>query len=243
MAFTDYFWTSPYTGNVIVECWGAGGGGRIGQNIPISGGGGGGAAYARKAGIALISGNVYLVRIADPTPPNAPGDTTMFVNYALVSAVGGGGAPFGGHGLGGAAGSSVGDVVFSGGDGGGDPAGVAEPGFGGGSSASDYGNGVAGTHPQPGIALARQGYGGIGGNVDAGGTGGLGPGGGGGGGGAAVMVVQTAGGGGGGGALGIWEDHGIWPPPYNVIPIATFGDNFPPTPPDPAKARKRANYM
>lgn len=219
MPFTDYNFTSPITGNIIVECWGAGGGGRIGQNFPLSGGGGGGGAYARKAGIAVTNGGIYLARLGNTSPAGSTGSDTLFINAATVSAKGGTGAPFNSFGVGGAAASCVGDVKYSGGDG--YPATSAvHAGGGGGSSAGRSATGVTAGSDVGAIAPQCGGNGGNGGAVSVAGSTGLTPSGGGGGGGS--DPVQTAGGTGAEGAIVIWQDLGVWPP-VGQTALQTYG--------------------
>lgn len=230
MGYVDYTWVATITGNVIVEVWGGGGGGGVQAR-----GGGGGSAYARTAGLAVIIGNGYLARVADPGPPNKDGDISLYSNLSNPRAVGGGGAIFGpnGHGPGGLASACIGDVKYSGGDGSNQL--LDTTGGGGGGSAGSNGDGNASPgYPTGATAVYRGGYGGDGSSSGAGSNGG-GPGGGGGGGG-----PLDQGGYGGRGAVVIWKDMGVCPP--TAAPLATFGSP-PPNPPSSDKSRKTAFVM
>lgn len=247
MAFTDNYWTATITGNVVVECWGAGGAGRGGQFNDI-GGGGGGPAYARKAAIAVITTSLYLARVAD-APASGNGDNTLFINGSVCFARGGGGAGFQGFGVGGPAGSSVGDVVHSGGDGA-----LAWPGpgsgagGGGGSGADDSGDGNPGSVNAGGLARPRGGTGGAGGLmtttgpptwIGQPGNPGTGNGGGGGGGGYS-NPGSSAQGAGTQGAVLIWNmadwTNAATPgtsPRNGAVPLASYGAAVPPFPAPP----------
>lgn len=236
MAYGDFSYTPPVNQTVIGECWGGGGAGHIGQNFPSMGGGGGGSAYARRFAIALTAGIPVLCRVGGPGGV-ATNHESIFVNNIVgVVAVPGNNAPFGGNGLGGAAGSCVGDVAFSGGDGAAFPGFVPSPGGGGGSSGGRSSNGNNGSITAGGTAPVGGGAGGNGGAMgdSPGGDGfpGSGPGGGGGGGGSAPSQSQP--GDGAEGAVVIWEDRGVWPP-VGQTPLASFGS--PPPSPVPKTAK------
>ena len=195
-------WTVPLGISKLysVECWGAGGG-SAGSPYGGSFGASGGGAYAKKLSLTVTPGaNIsYSIGVGGTSPPNdagTDGGDTWFMNTSTVLAKGGKGSAqdstnFLG-GAGGAAGSSVGDVVYSGGKGGDAP---SSSGSGGGSSATPTGAGANGADCLPS-------GGGAGGSAINGGAGGAGgaksstptPGGDG------VANPRGGGGGGGGGA-------------------------------------------
>ncbi|MFH1346849.1 MAG: hypothetical protein ABIH10_01215 [Spirochaetota bacterium] len=121
-------WTVPAgVTNVKVEVWGGGGGGG-GQNLKTDGGGGGGGgAYSRRNSTSTIPGAVYTVSIGvngvgGTGGCGTAGGDSWFANSTAILAKGGqmgcdstGAPPEGG--LGGAAGSGIGDIKFSGGQG------------------------------------------------------------------------------------------------------------------------------
>ena len=164
-------WTVPagVTTLTSVECWGGGGGTSSWYGDGYGGGGGG--AYAKKLNVAVTPGSSinYSIGSGGTSPSNAngtDGGDTWFVSNATVLAKGGkaglkdntnwlGGA-------GGAAGSSIGDVVYSGGSGGNTQSGS---GAGGGASATPTGAGGNG-------ANATSGSPGNGGDAPGGGAGG-----------------------------------------------------------------------
>lgn len=209
MAHTTTTWTATLTGNVIVEAGGSGAGGYLGGF-----GGGGGGAYARTAGIAIVSGVGYNVQFGNGGTPNNNGDESNFGAGANPNAVGGHASILGAGGLGGTAAASTGDVTKSGGDG---SVASGSQGGGGGSAADDLNDGHNGTINGGGGANPRGGKGGDG-AVDAlsDGSIGLTPGGGGG------SSIGGAGAHGGEGYVLIWEDLGVWPP-CGQTPIASFG--------------------
>jgi hypothetical protein len=127
-------WTAPYDASVIVECWGGGGGGgaarRVGGTSIAAGGGGAGGSYAKKT-ISVISGTTYTINVGlggskmfvDGTG-GLPGEATWFSASTLVYAAGGGlggfgnsatATPFGSGGT--ASNASIGDIIYSGGNG------------------------------------------------------------------------------------------------------------------------------
>lgn len=135
-------WVALHSGIGVVECWGMGGQGGAGAAV-TGGHGGGGGAYARSE-ITFVEGLTYSITV--PTDPAT--ENTVLENAAesvLVSAAfgnnGSDGVPAGAGGVGGQAGDSVGDIVFSGGTG--DTA-VDENGAAGGAGATDAGNGADG---------------------------------------------------------------------------------------------------
>ncbi len=239
MPFGDTTWTPGFTGNVIAECWGAGGIGSLGGNQPAMGPGGGGGAYARRAAIAVVNGVAEFIRVGAPGGVSAPHESTFRNNTTGVSALAGGNASFHTPGTAGSAAGSSGTTKFDGGT----SVFVAgtSPGGGGGSSGSRSQAGANGAAPAGGT-LPTNGFG-AGGDGGTGGTNtptgdghvGHGPGGGGGGGGSAT-VTQNNPGDGGEGAVVIWQDLGTWPP-FGQTPLATFGTP-PPNPTRPPKDRK-----
>lgn len=147
-------WTVPSdwsNSGAVIEVIGGGGGGG-GEGGSYYGAGGGGGAYARRtSGVSLSPGQVVSYQIGGggaggvlygQVPGN--GGDTWFVSPSFVLARGGtngGTTPYGGQ-----AGASVGDVMYSGGDGGGpthneDYSDVA--GGGGGGAAGPNGNGIS----------------------------------------------------------------------------------------------------
>ena len=202
---TSTTWTAPVgITSVDVEVWGGGGAGG-GQNLGSDGGGGGGGgAYSRKLNVAVTPGNTYTVTVGaggtgvTSGTGNAGGDS-WFINTATVLAKGGsGGAPSTGSppagGAGGAAASGVGDVRFSGGNGGrGRDAGTGRGGPGG-SSAGTAANGTSGPDPWSTLtAAAAPTGGGIGGDGGGAGNNGNAPASGNGGGGSGDGLTRTGG--------------------------------------------------
>jgi len=142
-------WTAPFTGNILVECWGAGGDGFIGDNtFPRWGGGGGGGEYARKT-IAVVMSTVYPYNVGSFSAGGA-NHGSWFQAPSTMIANGGTAASFHASAPGGTGG--IGDVLFNGGDGFPCPApeGQMLPGGGGGSSAGRNAPGNNGGHPAGG---------------------------------------------------------------------------------------------
>lgn len=217
----DSIWTPGFTGLVNVELLAAGGNGHIGQN-PYTGCGGGGAAYASKRTIAVVMGVGILVRVGGRSGLGVPQESLFKDNFTCVADFGRDSAFEDPGAIGGQAASCVGDVKWSGGNGGGYP-GDMLPGTGGGSSANRTGSGVNGSPAGLGGIIGNGGgNGGDGGAVDGDGSPGVNPGGGGGGGGFAA-TRGTSGGFGANGCVAIWLDTGVWPPPVGQVPIITFG--------------------
>jgi hypothetical protein len=120
-------WTCPSgITSIVVECWGAGGGGTT--NV----GAGGGGAYALKS-LTVIPGNVYAV-VVGIGATNADGGDSTFDSTACVAK---GGLSGTNGGTGGASGSSTGDTVRSGGNG---SIGTGTRGGGGGAGENAGGN-------------------------------------------------------------------------------------------------------
>lgn len=228
-------WTVPYdwnSSNNTIEVVGAGGGARAGTTTTANGGGagGGGGAYSKATNVALAPGSVVAYSIGaygNLTDPNnnypADGGDTYFCNSTsncasiggsavVVGAKGGSaatepgsGTASGGGGAGGSSGSGVGDVKYSGGNGGGRNVGA---GGGGGGAGGPNGNGADGSAGSTSSPRGGGGGGGHGGGANAtqgttsGGNGGnnyLGAGGGAGGPANTAGTAGTSGGGGGGG--------------------------------------------
>lgn len=177
---------------IIVECWGGGGNGyearswRTWQNnrSTSAGAGGGGGAYSKRS-IPVVPGNTYTIHVG-----GAGGDT-YFENVSTVLAKGGAHAFEETPGVGGQASAGVGDIKYSGGQGGSgnryETNKYSNPpcnGGGGGGAATANSNGTNGNN------LGAGGYygGGYGGDSGTGGPG-LTPGGGGGGG-DAITISQ-----------------------------------------------------
>jgi len=171
----DATFTPDFTGNVQVECWGAGGDGTAGDGVTTAGGGGGGGAYSKKNTYAVTSGSPYTVSVA---PDNS--EDTYFVTSGTVLAKSGADASGATGGSGGASGSGVGDTKYSGGNGA-NANGVDDTyGGGGGGSATSAAVGGNAVNTTGGTG---EGSGGTGGDPNEDGVAGTAPGGGGGGGG------------------------------------------------------------
>jgi len=167
---------------IQIEAWG--GGGKGGTRTFIggigSGGGGGGGAYSRNV-LSVIPGNSYTVSVGAGSNTTAPGGDTYFINTSTILAKGGSSV---GDNIstgvnGGVASSGVGDIRWSGGSG---ANGTGSNGGGGGSSAGDASNGLTATNQTGATAPTGGGNGGDGKfGVQGTGTDGSSPGGGGGG--------------------------------------------------------------
>lgn len=178
-------WTVPAcVTSITVECWGAGGGGGFaGGTDGRATGGGGGGAYAQVTTMAVTSGQAIPYSIgtggAGISGTNHGGDTWFFsINDVLAK--GGSGTANNSltGGSGGQATACIGDIVWSGGDGGSasSPDGGCSAGGGGGSGAGSGSNGNNGTNGTNGLGgCLNGGNGGAGGaangNGGAGGTG------------------------------------------------------------------------
>lgn len=136
-----------------IELWGAGGSGQGSPppTVNTARPGGGGGAYAAST-VPVASGETLLIRVgqggwASSTISERDGKSSFVKrgNSTLVEALGGTGAQgLSTPGTGGAAGLSVGQVVFSGGDGGARES-INGAGGGGGGSATDSGDGATGS--------------------------------------------------------------------------------------------------
>lgn len=216
--------------SVTVEVWGGGGGGGGQNDTADGGGGGGGGAYSKKTNISVTPLADYTVTVGAAGAGGtgacgAVGGETWFIDAATVLAKGGqpgcnstGTPPPGG--TGGAAIDGVGDVKFSGGNGGAgrdNPNGIGGP---GGSSAGTGANGTNGPATWSSeIAAAPPAGGGIGGNGGVQNSGGNAPvSGNGGGGGGAGEGLSMAGGPGLAGKVIIT---------YSFPPSVTFNNDFP----------------
>ena len=183
-------WTAPEgITEITVEAWGGGGGGALTSGVNDGKGGGGGGAYASQA-ITVVPGVTYSFTIGLGGTPGNDGGNSFFNDGSQVLAQGGQAAAMTIGGLGGAAGSSLGSVLFSGGSGGGGQSGGGPPadrtGGGGGGSAfetADGNDGQDGQRNNPGNGGIGTGNGGNGGLAGENGLAGQTPGGGGGGGG------------------------------------------------------------
>lgn len=175
-------WTCPPgVTSITVEAWGAGGGGTIGAaDKGYTGGGGGGGAYAKLNTVTVTPGRSYNFTVGGPTSYNTDGaSTTGDFDGRIIKAVGGSkGGTVGYNSPGGLGGDKlfcIGDVKFSGGNGG-TSKGIADnggdgAGGGGGSGAGSTANGATGN------SAVNTTFGGIGGtatnyNGGAGGNGG-----------------------------------------------------------------------
>ncbi|TDD78786.1 LamG-like jellyroll fold domain-containing protein [Flavobacterium caseinilyticum] len=148
-------WTCPAgVTSITVEAWGAGGGGTIGAAAKgYTGGGGGGGAYAKLNTVTVTPGTVYNFTVGGASTYNNDGATTTGVfGGQTIKAVGGSkGGTVGLISVGGVGGDRIlclGDVRFSGGNGGtsnGDSSGPgAGAGGGGGGGAGSTANGANG---------------------------------------------------------------------------------------------------
>ncbi len=144
-------WTAPAgITSVDVAVWGAGGGSGY-----YSGGAGGGGAYSRKNAISVTPGNSYTVTVGAGGNETVGGDSWFSATNVVLAKGGGlgvygfnGGGPPCTGGAGGSAAAGVGDVKYSGGNGGtGDCYGGMGAGGGGGAgSSSDGANGSGATY-------------------------------------------------------------------------------------------------
>lgn len=179
-----------------VECWGSGGSGGGNTTTADGGSGGGGGAYARLNSYQVKPGTSYTITVGAAVNGNAgadgsDGNDTWFNSTGTVLAKGGlkGLAPVAGTpqagGNGGASGTSVGDVVFRGGNGGAGRDSNTGNGGPGGSSAGTAAIGTDGpttwSTTTASAAPSGGGKGGDGGAASADGSAGTAPGGGGGG--------------------------------------------------------------
>lgn len=195
-------WSGAYTANgtfkvpagvtsIIVECWGAGGaGGGTSDNTRYGGGGGAGGAYARRT-LSVIPGDTYTVTVGGTTnglnSAGATGNPSWFGTAGTVYAQGGAGgaAPNGGTAQGGigSAASSIGDVVYAGGNGasgtvsrsGGGGGGAGTTGAGGNATGTTPGTGTAADGGNGGSGLTVEGNGNTGSVFGGGGSGGFVP--------------------------------------------------------------------
>jgi hypothetical protein len=187
----EYFFTVEYTGLHRLNLYGAGGLGADatgGGGMGLSGGGGGGGAFSTLVAF-LTLGDVWHVFVGCGHRDFKPNDSTTVIrqdDFILALADGGKDAVDNASGVGGQAADSIGDQVWSGGNGA--IGGAMIEGGGGGSSACNSptgippGTGTDGLGQLGGVApLADGGDGGDGGDVPDGGEPGLHPGGGGGG--------------------------------------------------------------
>lgn len=142
-------WTVPCGVTAItVEAWGGGGGGGMATKA-IANGGGGGGAYAKTVISGISAGNQFTYSVGsggNGGSGNKDGGDTIFSTYVLAK--GGKGVPDNTYdgALGGQASESVGDVKYSGGNGG-NPgwSGIVYYSGGGGGAGSASGNGGVGT--------------------------------------------------------------------------------------------------
>ncbi len=156
-------WTVPAgVTQITVEGWGGGGGGGKATTGWSGNGcaGGGGGAYAKKNAITVTPGQVISYSIGQGGSGdngNNPGGDTWFLSNTVLLAKGGGGvadniltAPLGGQ-----ASASVGDVVFSGGNGGaGSQGSTSFDAGGGGGAAGTTANGMNGGPGDNGASTA-----------------------------------------------------------------------------------------
>lgn len=130
---------SPFTGDAIVECVGAGGGaGTTGTN---AGPGGGGGAYARST-VPLTEGQAVTITVGQGGAVGANGTASSF-GATVIAAPGSAGSGTVG-GAGGTVAASTGTLEYAGGAGGAGSAGSGDSGGGGGGAAGRLGAGLAG---------------------------------------------------------------------------------------------------
>lgn len=176
-------WTCPPTiTEVMVELWAGGGKGATRTSIGAGGGAGGGA-YSLVHTYSVIPGTLYAYRVGFGATAVEVGETSYWVDYYYVRAVGGA-SPFNNSltgAAGGQASASLGDIVLSGGNGA-DGVNGSYGGGGGASTAYGYTSGNA-IQYNGGVASPGSGHGGAGRFLPQGsGFPGTSPGGGGGGG-------------------------------------------------------------
>jgi hypothetical protein len=181
------FTVPPGVTSIAVECWGAGGaGGGTTSNFQDGGGGGAGGAYAIKT-LTVIPGTMYTVTVGGittgTTSAGSNGAPSWFGTTGTVYAEGGAGgaAPNGGIAAGGtgSAASSIGDVVYPGGDGangnstlsGGGGGGAGSTGSGGNASGTTAGSGAILNGGDGGTGRTNEGNGNSGSNYGGGGSG------------------------------------------------------------------------
>jgi len=187
----------PWVTSLQVECYGGGATGRDGYPSGYGGGGGGGGAYSKRNAMPVTPGNSYTFTVGATAVFDDPGvngnQSTVTGDLGVVCTAVGGATPASDitRGIGGAAGSCVGDVKYSGGNGG--WGGNGAGGGGGGEGAWSGGDGNVGSNS------SGPWNGGAGGTGTAGGDGGRG---GNTGTNAGVAPGVTPGGGGGGSGIG-----------------------------------------
>lgn len=173
---TDEDWDVPAGCSLVeFELWGTGGDGGPGGAL-MGGGGGGGGAYAKKNAFATSPGHTFHIHL-----PNPGDDTEVWDGASCIARAKCGGSATDEMGAtGGQAASCIGDVKYSGGNGG---LTSTVKGNGGGSSAASTQNGTStpANHQAGANAPGDGGDGGNGGEDDSVGDGGISPGGGGGG--------------------------------------------------------------
>ncbi|MDP2067497.1 MAG: hypothetical protein Q8K04_00905, partial [Lutibacter sp.] len=141
--------------SVTVKAWGAGGGGGGSANVNnATGGGGGGGSYATKTSVAVVPGNTYSITVGSGgiggintgTNGTAGGFSTVTFGTNTITAAGGGGGTggvlgllAGTKGLGGSNGTSIGTIIYKGGDGANGSGGVYGGGGGGAAGSTDVG--------------------------------------------------------------------------------------------------------
>jgi len=134
------------SGNVKVECWGAGGGGGNGSSFNRSGGGGGGGAYVCGNTVVVVAGVAYTIVVPAATGKEVDGANATFGGTTVVAA-GGKKASGATAGAGGAVADCTGDVKQKGGTGGtGYTGGSAVGGAGGGGAGGKDGDGGNGSN-------------------------------------------------------------------------------------------------
>jgi hypothetical protein len=147
--------------SIKVECWGAGGsGGGSTANTVYGGGGGAGGSYANKV-VTVIPGNTYTVTVGGvttgSTSAGVKGNPSWFGTAGTVYAEGGAGgaAPNGGNVAGGTGttSTSIGTIIYAGGNGAGGTAALGGAG-GGGAGSTGAGGNAAGTTSGGGTSVS-----------------------------------------------------------------------------------------
>lgn len=210
--------------SITVEAWGGGGKGGL-RSINGGSGGGGGGAYSRKK-ITVTSGANYTVTVGTGSTSTSAGKDSWFSTSTTILAKGGNSVnnniTIGANG--GAAGASIGDYVFAGGNGANEA--PSKSGGGGGSSAGYNLTGVNSVNASGAIAPYGGGNGGNARSVDDGsGTIGQSPGGGGGGAYRSSSGTQSGGNGADGKVIITWGSQEIDVQGNNIS--ITSGDTTP----------------
>lgn len=159
-----FLWTAPEgVTEVTAEVWGAGGGGG-GQNLASDGGGGGGGGGYSRSTLTVVPLQIYSASVGQSGSGGVGvagtngGDTWFSSSLILLAKGGTSGSPSPGippsGGLGGQAAAGIGNVKFSGGNGGRGRDSATGRGGPGGSSAGTDANGTSGPNPWTTVTAA-----------------------------------------------------------------------------------------